>query len=282
MQRCRAWLRLHGITSKLPAPTKNAGLVGDDREPPPYHDVRTTIGPAADIVCITSAITTVAIAVPSAFVSINTTSVVELISRMAHAIATTPHARDYHRWGKPWDGHQISVAGTAEALMTGLDSYLDIVLMHLAWGDGSFSVGSRNALDALGSIHDETTISSPLASARILMDHFPTLCHTIHSILSFVQPVACVPAVATTITSTLARVADTVAAAPEESMAALAELHASYADRTAHSIVSGIIDAQSLRDGRAPVTSITTSHSSAPKSGATNMSVRRTRDALQG
>lgn len=212
----------------------------------------------------------------------NTTNVAKLISRMAHAIATTPHARDYHRWGKPMDGPRISVTGTAEALMTGIDSYLNIVLMHLAWGDGYFLGSSSVArLNDLHSIHTKTG-DSPLASARVVFDNFPKLAAGIELTLRFVQPVACVPAVAAAITSALANVAKTVAAAPEESMAAIAELYASYADSAAHSIIGGIIDAQSLWDGTAPAALITTSHSSGARSSAANKSVRRTRNALQG
>ncbi|KAJ9130878.1 hypothetical protein NKR19_g9721 [Coniochaeta hoffmannii] len=45
-------------------------------------------------------------------------------------------------------------------------------------------------------------------------------------------------------------------------------MYATYADRAAHSIAGGIIDAQSLRAGTAPAASITTSLSSGPKSSA--------------
>jgi hypothetical protein len=171
-------------------------------------------------------------------------NVAKLISKMAHAIATTPHALKYHRWGKPADGRRVCVTGTAEALMTGIDSYLNIVLMQLAWGDGFYLISSfRSRSNALHSIHMETTYS-PVASARIIANNFSALAVGIASILSFVQPVACAPAVAAAITSALANVAKTVAAAPEDSMAAIAELYASYAERATHSIVGGIMDAR--------------------------------------
>ncbi|OIW30934.1 hypothetical protein CONLIGDRAFT_679685 [Coniochaeta ligniaria NRRL 30616] len=248
MQRCRAWLRLHGITSKPPAPSNNAGPDGHDCEPPPYHDLRTTTGPAADIASITSAISTVAITLPSCFVSMDTRSVAKMISRMALAISTTPHARDYRRRDKPAD----CATGTAEALMTGIDSYLEVVFMQLAWGDAYWlksSLHSRH--DALRSISKKAT-RSPLASARIIEENLTILSFGIEVIVSYVQPVACAPATAAAITSALANVAKAVAAAPEESMAAIAELYASYARRAAHSIAGGILDAQWLRDGRDP------------------------------
>lgn len=287
MQRCRAWLRLHGITSKRPAPSNKAGPAGHDSEPPPYHDFRITSDPATDIASITSAINTVAIntiaiAEPSALVSGNIKKVAEVISRMAHAVATTPHARDYHNWGKPADGRRVCVTGTAEALMTGIDNYLDIVLMQLAWGDGYLLRSSFRSRDnALQSIYMKT-IYSPLASASIITKNFIALAIGIESILSFIQPVACVPAVAAAITSALTNVAKAVAAAPEESMVVIAELYASYADLAAHSIVRGTTAAQSLRDGRALAATIAASHSSGPKSSAADKSVSRARNALQG
>ncbi|KAB5566177.1 hypothetical protein GE09DRAFT_1284026 [Coniochaeta sp. 2T2.1] len=255
MQRCRAWFRLHGHTSKLPAPSNNnAGPAGYDREPPPYHDLGTTTGPATDLASITSAISIVAVVVhPPAFLSMNTTNVAKVISTMARAVATTPHALAYHRWGEPADGPGVSVTGTAEALTTGLD---------------------RD--NALLSIRIKT-MHSPPASARIIADNFAALALFIGSILGWVQPVACEPAAAAAITSALASVAKTVAAAPEESMAAIAELYASYADRAACRIVGGIIDAQSLlRDGRAPAASITTSpHSSFTETTTAEDGVKR-------
>lgn len=277
MQRCRAWLRLrlHDTPSEeLPAPSH-------DCEPPPYHDLGTTSGPAAVIVSITSAISTVAIVVPSATVSLHTMDVAELISRMAHAIATTPHARDYHRC-KPMDGHRVCVAGTAEALVTGIDRFLKFLLMQLARGDSYFSMSSyRSRDDALDSIHMET-MYSPRASARIIDDHIHALSLLAASIVGFAQPVTCAPAVAAAVTSALANVAQTVAAAPEESMAAIAERYVSYAHRASHSIASGIIDAQSLQDETATAASISPSHTSEPRSSAANECVRRTRNALQG
>lgn len=80
-------------------------------------------------------------------------------------------------------------------------------------GDGYFLPSSfRSRSDALHSIHMKT-IYSPLASARIVINNFSFLSHTIESILRFVQPVACAPAIAAAITSALANVAETVAAA---------------------------------------------------------------------
>ena len=101
-------------------------------------------------------------------------------------------------------------------------------------------------------------MESPLVSARIITDHFCVMAFSLQLVLSYVQPVDGAPAVAAAITSALANVARTVAAAPEESMAAIADLYASYAERAAHIITSGIVDAQSLA----------------------NESVRRTRNAL--
>lgn len=273
MQRCRAWLRRRGITSK-----NNA----DDGEPPPNHDLGgTTTGPAADIASITSAISILPLVVPLRTVSIDTRTLVGLLSRMAHAIATTPHARDYHNWGKPEDGRGICATGTAEALMADINSYVSIILRQLASVDGYWSRQSQQSRDdARVSIYTETK-SSPLASARIVFDHFFSLSLGFQAILSHVQPVACAPAVAAAITSALANVANAVAAAPEDSMAAVAEMYASYADRTEHRIVDAIIRAQTLRDGTAPVVLIHETDPYGPGSGGPNKSVRSTRNSLQ-
>ncbi|KAB5582827.1 hypothetical protein GE09DRAFT_283722 [Coniochaeta sp. 2T2.1] len=205
---------------------------------------------------------------------------------MARAVATTPHALAVKRLGEPGGGPRASVKGTAEALMTGVAMYLDIVLMHLARGDDYLSSEwYHSSHNALVSIRKET-MSSPLASANIIAVHFYALALDIGGILGWVEPVACAPAVAAAITSALASVAKTVAAAPEESMAAVAELYASYADRAARRIVDGITDARSLlRDGRAPAAAPipTSPPSSGPKSSvAANKSFAETTMAEDG
>ncbi|KAB5513187.1 hypothetical protein GE09DRAFT_636876 [Coniochaeta sp. 2T2.1] len=264
MQRCSAWLRRDRNSPQAPdssqetSGTDNAtSLLEHDQEPPPYHDQRpTTIGPAADIASITSALSTVANCLPPCLLSDTTAEVAELISRMASVVAATPHDRDHHRLPHQYGtGHLVSVTGTAEALLTGIDKYLDIVLMWLVdKGAGSFpdggllwSVRCESQRGFLRSYRGDKA-KWLRASDKLTANHFFWLAVRTGWVLDDVEPVSSARAVAAAITSALAHVANTVAATPEEHMPAMAAAYAAYAKGAAQSITSAIIDARSVRE----------------------------------
>ncbi|KAB5533469.1 hypothetical protein GE09DRAFT_1250745 [Coniochaeta sp. 2T2.1] len=271
MQRCRAWLRRD--RNKLPIPVRSrrapdssqetsgtvnaTSILEHDQEPPPYHDQRTTtIGPAADIASITSALSTVAICLPPCFLSDTTVEVAELISRMASVVAATPHDRDHHRLPHEYRaGQVVSATGTAEALLTGIGNYLDIVLMWLVDRGASHFP----ELEAMWLVRLESQrqfirsytgdkLNWLRASDKLAANHFPWLAVRTGWILDDVEPVSSARAVAAAITSALAHVANTVAATPKEHMPAMAAAYAAYAKSTAQGITSAIIDARSVRE----------------------------------
>jgi hypothetical protein len=99
---------------------------------------------------------------------------------MARAIATTPDARDYHRLEGATDGGPISPAGTAEALITGIDKYLAHVLAQLAWGGRDLLRSSLRSIHGPRGPISLETYNSPRAAAIIAMKYFSKIFVGIH------------------------------------------------------------------------------------------------------
>jgi hypothetical protein len=268
MQVFGGWLGFHDGKSRQAASGNDAGLLGHDREPTLYPDLCAIRRPAVDISFVTSTISIIALSVPPQAMLAATTDVSTMFSTIAKAMAATPNARDHHNW-EGLDGKDVSVTGTAKAMLDGMESYVNTVLLWLIKGElespehvESFRTASTRAYaDALLRSQADALLS-PLASAKIIADVYVTLCCAMHRILR-VTPVSLAPTVAAVIMSSLADVANTLAATPEEQMHTVAASYASWASPFAQSVASGIHATTSLQD-------------------AISLAVRQTTDRLSG